>query len=295
MATQSKSTTICDGIVDEAIEPCTNDLPASDAMAFAHAIDACHSTSFASFGAPGIDRRSRGIFQDYGDSYTPRTGSTFAALSTGIVGDASDPGFVRLDPGTDFDFSASHPEPAGAMGCSADDPEGVEDLTQLVLRMQVPANAKSFSFDFNFMSAEFPEFVCSSFDDTFFAILESAAFSGNISFDSMGNRVSINVGFFDKCRESLDAACTGDDELMGTGYEGTEGGGTGWLTTTAPVVPGEKIKLSFLIFDEGDPILDSAVLIDNFRWKLEAVEGPVTIPRLVDASVSHGTMHTTEE
>ena len=143
--------------------------------------------------------------------------------------------------------------------------------------LDVPANANSFSFDFNFMSVEFPEFVCTSFDDTFLAMLESQEYTGNVSFDSQGNRVSINVGFFDKCKPNLDPGCTGDAELHGTGYEGSQGGGTGWLTTTAPVTPGEKMKLTFIIFDEGDHILDSSVLIDNFRWHIEQVDGPITV------------------
>ena len=72
------------------------------------------------------------------------------------------------------------------------------------------------------------------------------------------------------------AGCTGSAELTGTGYEGATGGGTGWLTTTAPVTPGETITLRFIVWDEGDHIYDSATLIDNFRWLADAVIGPVT-------------------
>ncbi len=45
-----------------------------------------------------------------------------------------------------------------------------------------------------------------------------------------------------------------------------DAGGTAWLTTEAPVVPGETIVLDFLIWDTGDSELDSLVLLDNFRW-----------------------------
>ena len=136
------------------------------------------------------------------------------------------------------------------------------------------------------MSIEFPEFVCSSFDDTFLAMLDSDAFQGNVSFDDQGNRVSINIGFFDVCEVGQAPTCTGQDELLGTGFEtistpeiDDDGGGTGWLTTTAPVSPGEKATLTFMIFDEGDHVLDSAVLIDNFRWGLEEIEDPITVER----------------
>jgi hypothetical protein len=123
------------------------------------------------------------------------------------------------------------------------------------------------------MSTEFPEWVCDEFDDTFLALLQSDAFTGNVSFDSMGNRMSINAGFFNVCDPILEPACTGNEELLGTGYQ-QEGGGTGWLTTTAPVIPGEKITLRFVIFDEGDRVFDSAVLIDNFRWEIDEFTCP---------------------
>jgi len=270
----------CDGQIDEALEPCP-DLPSTDGAAFAAAIDACHYTLRAGWDSSlGIDPRSRGIFTDYGDTYAPRAGDSFAVLSTGVAGDAADPGWVALAPGTDFGTSAPHPDPQGAVGCSYPDEATVNDYTELQLVLQVPANAQAFSFDFNFMSAEFPEFVCTMYDDTFVAMLTSTQFNGNVSFDSMGNRVSINVGFFDVCATSLDPGCVGDADLVGTGYEGSEGGGTGWLTTTAPVTPGEKITLGFSVHDEGDHDYDSAVLIDNFRWEVDPVDGPVTVPRL---------------
>ena len=49
-------------------------------------------------------------------------------------------------------------------------------------------------------------------------------------------------------------------------------GATGWLTSQAPVSPGEEFTLEFMIWDAGDGILDSSVLLDNFTW----VEGEVT-------------------
>jgi len=272
----------CDGQVDEAIEPCPAGTGRNDPMGYASALDICWQTTYAGWDESlGIDELSRGIFTDYGNTYVPVQGPDFMVLSTGRVGDSSDPGFVPLDSGTAFTNSPPHPDPIGPVGCSSADPATVNDYTELTVQLDVPLNAKAFSFDFNFMSVEFPEFVCTSFDDTFLARLQSQAFTGNISFDSMGNRVSINVGFFDVCATSLDAACVGDADLVGTGFEGSEGGGTGWLTTTAPVVPGEKITLTFSIHDEGDHILDSAVILDNFRWEIEPVDGPVTVPRLI--------------
>ncbi len=261
----------CDGIVDEAIAPCPVNLDTSDPLAYASSLELCEQVIQATR-SDVMDVRSQNILPAYGDTYVPLSGENFVVLSTGIAIDANDPNFVDQD----LSFAVSSPRPEPLAGQSAD----VQDISSLTLDIQVPSNAKSFSFDFNFMSIEFPEFVGLGFDDTFLAILESEAFTGNVSFDSMGNRVSINVGFFNVCDPSLNLVCTGGDDLLGTGFGPgavNEGGGTGWLTTTAPVVPGEKIKLTFLIFDDGDNILNSAVLIDSFRWGLEDVEGPVTV------------------
>jgi len=270
----------CDGLIDEEIPPCPDNLDPTTGLAYAAAMDVCHEVTWAGW-SPNItiNTRSHGIFPDYGATYLPHVGPTLVALSTGVAGDAEDPGFVPTSPGTNMGTTAPHPDPQAAIGCSSADGPTVNDYSEISMQLQVPANAQAFSFDFNFMSAEFPEFVCTSFDDTFVAYLESQAYTGNVSFDSMGNRVSINVGFFNVCQVGLDPSCTGDAPLIGTGYEGSVGGGTGWLTTTAPVVPGEKIKLRFSIHDEGDHILDSVVLLDNFRWEVEPVDGPVTVPK----------------
>lgn len=272
----------CDGVVDEAIEPCPTDLPITDPAALAAGIDLCHEVIQASV-SDVVNEQSYAVLPTFGNTYVPFTGPDMTVLSTGIAWDATDPAYAATTSphSQDMDNEVLHPDPQtmAPANCGSADEAMVNDYSEVSLAIQVPANAQAFSFDFNFMSIEFPEFVCTSFDDTFLALLESEAFTGNVSFDSMGSRVSINVGFFDVCSDTLDPACTGEADLIGTGFEaGAEGGGgTGWLTTTAPVVPGEKIRLTFMIFDEGDHILDSTVLIDNFRWELEPVDGPVTV------------------
>jgi hypothetical protein len=54
------------------------------------------------------------------------------------------------------------------------------------------------------------------------------------------------------------------------------GGGTGWLTTEAPVVPGETVTVQFMVWDSSDPIYDSSALIDNFRWQTSSLANPTT-------------------
>jgi len=43
------------------------------------------------------------------------------------------------------------------------------------------------------------------------------------------------------------------------------------------VEPGSIIEIIFSLHDEGDGILDSAVVIDNFRW-VKKVDEVITIP-----------------
>jgi hypothetical protein len=53
---------------------------------------------------------------------------------------------------------------------------------------------------------------------------------------------------------------------------------TGWLQTQAPVKPGDTITLLFTIWDSGDGVLDSTVLVDNFQWSADAAQDTTTTP-----------------
>ncbi len=272
----------CDGMIDEGQGVCDTGLDVNDPFDLAKGLELCNWVTSATLTADA-DTRAKNILPTFGSTYVPFAGATMSVLSTGVAVDASGPGFISPDGGTSFANTGTHPDPQPdpADGCGQADPTEVNDIIELNLEILVPTNAHAFSYDFNFMSGEFPEWVCTDFDDTFVAMLESSGFTGNISFDAMGRPVTINVGFFDVCATGSGGACTGDGPLIGTGHEGIVGGGTGWLTTTAPVEPGETIRLRFIIFDEGDHAWDSVVLLDNFTWEAEGVEGPVTVPRVV--------------
>src|SRR5207247_503969 len=112
------------------------------------------------------------------------------------------------------------------------------------------------------------------FNDKFLVLLASKSYTGNISLDGKGNPVTVNNAFF---------TVTSPAALAGTGMEKMDamgrpyGGATGWLTTTASVTPSEKITLRFILFDEGDGLFDSQVLLDNFRWSATPLcTGPET-------------------
>jgi hypothetical protein len=249
------------------------------------------------------DARAHAIHTHYGD-YQTRNGATFFVLSNGVAAAEGDPGYVDPQPGTQF--MTDHPNPFlmnnanSTCMTSFPDENPVHDYAELTLHIKVPTNANAFSFNLNFMTSEYPEFVGTQYNDKLLVLLTSAAVNGgleaNISFDAKGNPITVNGGFFDVCQSS--GVCYSVFNLMGTehfcsipvtqlagtGYERDDGtgqpigGGTGWLTTQSPVKPGEMITLRFIIFDEGDYELDSAAIVDNFQWLVDAPQGgPVTI------------------
>jgi len=109
-----------------------------------------------------------------------------------------------------------------------------QDLVQLALTLNVPANSSSVSFDWKFYSEEFPEFVGSAFNDAFLVesgssnyVLSGANITApnNVAFDQNNQLISVNMS-------GLLAVTAG--EASGTTYDDAA---TPKLTTVAPVAP----------------------------------------------------------
>jgi hypothetical protein len=226
------------------------------------------------------------VLQNYGTNVTPQQGPTMGGISTGRMRDQNDPGFVTPNGGTLF-ASVSTPPPVywaahgntlpSSLGCNGNCPSGnnANDSINVRLAVRVPTNAQSLSYKFKFYSAEFPEWTCTTYNDFYLALLASGAPNipndHNISFDSFGNPFSVNNGFFDVCSPYTCYNCpAGTAQLNGTGMQGNVGGGSVWLVTTAPVLPGETITLEFVVFDVGDTAYDSLTLLDDFEWSVNA-------------------------
>ena len=173
----------------------------------------------------------------------PQQGSDFAWLYTGRIG-------VSPESGTDMG-------PYGTAG----------DRSTLTLNLSAPSTANSLVFDFFFLSAEYPEYVGSIYNDSFEANITGSAYTGNAAIDSQGNGININSVLF---------AVTNPADLAGTGFE-VVGGGTGWLSVVVPVDPSTTITLDLTVYDVADGILDSAVAIDDFYWS----ESDVDVPTIV--------------
>jgi hypothetical protein len=183
-------------------------------------------------------------------SIYPTDGADMAELYTGAVG-------APPESGTDL----------GAYG-------ELGDRTTFTVQLQVPATANSMFFDFFFLSAEYPEFVGTQYNDKFEANISGTAYSGNAATDSMGNLVDVNSAFFTVVQSA---------DLQGTGFENGVGGGTGWLTMIVPVDPNDIVTISFTVYDVADGIYDSMVMLDNFDWSTSDIDIPVIItPILLD-------------
>ena len=146
------------------------------------------------------------------------------------------------------------------------------DTVTIRLEVTPPAGMHSFKFNFYFLSREYPNYVNSDFNDTFTVTQQSSVYNGNIVFDQGGNVINVNSALFTVTNQAL---------LTGTGFDcpdpylgGMRGGGTGWLTTISPCVPGETFTLIFTIGDVFDGIYDSGVFIDGWEWREQEEDEP---------------------
>ena len=146
------------------------------------------------------------------------------------------------------------------------------DLTYLTFDVHVPLDVHGFNVDFAWFSAEFPEWVGWPFNDVFMAWSTSAAYTGNVTFID-GQPLTVTA-----LEQAVIAGFDGNDPaLEGTGYDGSDGtdpvgGATGWYVARGPLVPGETVTIAIAIFDMGDQILDTAALIDHWRWTCEGCD-----------------------
>ena len=128
--------------------------------------------------------------------------------------------------------------------------------------LTVPPGTQGFLFDFAFFSSEWPSWVDSQYNDQFIVWVESATYTGNLTF----------VQDAPLTITALDAAngfafTNNAPELAGTGYE--QHAATDWFTARGSAEPGEQLGLTFFLADLGDNALASAAALDNFRWECE--------------------------
>ena len=191
-------------------------------------------------------------------------------------------------------------------GCPISSNTNANDSQMLTLTVRVPTNAKSFTARMFFLSAEYPEYVCTQFNDFTVVLLDTlhpkVPTDKNLAVYVKGddrwpvgvNLVSSAPGIFSACHNGQISQCgskknytwcTDSSLLSGTGFDnaasacgyfGATGGGTGWLTVKGNVVPGETATLRFAVWDTADSVWDSLVIFDDFQWSNEGTVTGIT-------------------
>jgi hypothetical protein len=249
----------CDGIVDNAVAAtCDSGLASNsnDPLDYARAIELCQTATMtdkkwgvisARFvlangsGTPNAAQRS--IRPAFG-STTVRAGSSFVLLSTGNAAATgqTNPNFAAFQGGRVIGTTSAMPADwlaansntlPNAPGCPG--PNGgttARDPIMLELEIRVPTNAKSFKLSTNFFSSEYPEWVCSPFND-FFVVLLDSTWNGtpanpadkNLAFyESPANQkypVGVNLahgntGLFQVCKNGTTGCATSSGAVQGT-------------------------------------------------------------------------------
>jgi hypothetical protein len=275
----------CDGMLDNVVPACDGGLASNsaDPLEYAKAIDLCQFTTEdappeeriwgvisgafnRSNGAGAPNANARAIRPGFGPNIAPKANMSLAVLSTGHAADQNDnnPGFSQFQGGTDLNTDAPVPSDwlmlnnnnfPNVQGCP--EPQGGatgQDTIQLKLRVRVPTNALSFSTKIYFFSSEYPEWVCSPYNDFFVTLVDSMG-AGNPNDKNVAiyknaqdqlfpvgvNLVKTAEGLFTQCKNGPIGCgggavpgnyngCLDNLELNGTGFH---------LTNPQPQFPGD--------------------------------------------------------
>ncbi|MEM9490969.1 MAG: choice-of-anchor L domain-containing protein, partial [Myxococcota bacterium] len=162
------------------------------------------------------------------------------------------------------------------------------DASTLTINLNVPNGIDRLTFDFYFLSAESPDWVGSSYNDTFTAQVTDAVGTRQIALASVNSSV-----FFDASETragdtgyvlNVDDPSGVDSVFGAANYPPNvtlfpDAGITDFQRVSTEIAPG-PVTLQFDIRDLGDGILDSAVVLDNVT--LSAVESLDPNPDLID-------------
>ena len=179
----------------------------------------------------------------------PRAGTSFAVLTTGDA--------TQADVADGNDSSSD----GGGLITAPNRGDTALDVSTLAIPFTVPTGSNCVSFDFRFLSEEYPDYITSQYNDAFIAELDAttwttngAVISGlqnNFATDANGQPVTI---------KSTGPTSMSPAEAAGTPY----GGATAPLQARRPVTTGAH-TLYLSVFDQSDTILDTTAFVDNFR------------------------------
>ncbi len=185
----------------------------------------------------------------------PADGPAYAVLSTGdaALSDQADQAgiFASADDG-----GAAAPAGRG---------DTARDVTTLAIPIDVPAGANCLSFDFRFLSEEYPDFLDSQFNDAFIAEIDNSTWvSSGAVIAGLENDFALDATGAPLTVHSAQAGLAAPN-AAGTPY----GGASAPLRAKAAVTPGAHTVI-LSILDLNDNAYDSAVFADALRTSNES-------------------------
>ncbi|WP_428267233.1 choice-of-anchor L domain-containing protein [Haliangium sp.] len=207
------------------------------------------------------------VLTSVGTKIHPRRGADMVVLSTGSIVTPPFP-----EPGTDI-------APSGPAG----------DAAVLRLELDVPEGANHLSFDYNFMSSEYPDFLDSEFNDEFIVRITEGGVTEEFAL------ASVNDSAFFAASDSralgsgydiytLDPSDVDFDFAAGIGVP--DAGITDFQTFEHPLAGGGSLVIEFDIHDQFDGLVDSQVVIDNLDVRFIEVVDPNDILLLPSGQVT---------
>ena len=185
----------------------------------------------------------------------PQAGTSFAILSSGDA--------VHVDPAATADAREN-----GTTEPTDGPRAGVNDLNTLHVNLAVPESANCALVSFRFLTDEEPG---AEFNDGFIAELDTDDWSIVPATDTEPSTIDAPHNFaFDANGDVISVNSPGSASLTPEGATNTGlANGTARLTAATPVTPGAH-SLYLSVFDYGDDIVDSAVLLDDLHLENRA-------------------------
>jgi hypothetical protein len=237
-----------------------------------------------------------GIVPDFGSGTPAQEGARVLALSSGVARATGQMDAVKNMCANSKSFSGSTTYPSGFPKEGSCGKGGTpNDGIALDLQLRAPSNARSFRIRYKFLTCEFPDYTCSTFNDVF-AILMSPPPAGTPAFANDANGSTADVAFFTNqsgtnevvgvntpsfitaCTTDSQAptytSCKGEAGLAGSGFEGHAA--SDWVTTHVPlpdfVADQDRVfSLRLAIWDSADSVLDSTAVVDGFEWSTDVL------------------------
>ncbi len=258
------------------------------------------------------DTRDFGILPNFGPATAAKEGKMLLALSTGVARLKGQPDYTSFKCNAGSSISKSGGVPFPNVGTwpkqgtcpGTGDPE---DAAVLDLKVRIPTNARSMGFSMRFFSCEFPQYVCSAYNDVLAVLaLPLAGADSNtlivngarsptaqvlaatdpmypdVAFETAGMAKNVigvnNQSFFTACKPGAASGynnCKGEADLAGSGFEGHAA--SGWLSTTFPVTPGGVYVFRVAIWDSSDQLLDSSAVLDAVQFSTKGTDRSETV------------------